>query len=150
MPDTKLSALPAAVNIDAGDLLLIEQAGVSKRMDFADLRETATKAITIVDIVATDDATFMFTPVALTVVATHAHRVAGTNVVYNVKHAPNRDDAGLDVFTVDITLTSTTGQTNAAGFNDGTIPANSWVWLEVVSVSGTVTMFGVVLETTED
>ena len=150
MPDTKLSDLTAITDIDAADLIYLVKGANSRGIAWTDLRETQSKAITIVDIVATDDATFMFTPVAITVVATHAHRVAGTNVVYNVKHAPNRDDAGLDVFTADITLTSTTGQTNNSGFNDETIPANSWVWLDVVSVSGTVTMFGVVLESTED
>ena len=150
MPDTKLSDLTAITDIDAADLIYLVKGVNSRGIAWNDLRETQSKAITIVDIVATDDATFMFTPVAITVVATHAHRVAGTNVVYNVKHALNRDDAGLDVFTVDITLTSTTGQTNNSGFNDATIPANSWVWLDVVSVSGLVTMFGVVLESTED
>ncbi len=150
MPDTKLTALANITDINAADQLYVEQGGVSKAITWDDLRPKNVKAITIVDIVATDDATFLFTTVAITVIATHAHRVAGTNVVYNVKHAPNRDDAGLDVFAADITLTSTEGQTNAAGFDDATIPANSWVWLDVVSVSGSVTMFGIVLGYNED
>jgi hypothetical protein len=56
----------------------------------------------------------------------------------------------LDVFTSDITLTSTAGQTNSSGFNDATIPANSWVWLDVVSVSGTPSRFHATVIYTED
>jgi hypothetical protein len=108
------------------------------------------KGITIADPVAADDATLFFTSVAITVGAVHSHITAGTNVVFNVHHAATRTGTGLLVFTANITLTSTAGQTNNSGFTDATIPANSWVWLDIVSVSGAVTMFHATVDYTED
>jgi hypothetical protein len=107
-------------------------------------------SVTIVDVANTDDPTLFFTSVAITVQAVHSHITAGTNVVFNVGHAATRTGSQLDVFTADITLTSTAGQTNNSGFNDATIPANSWVWVDVVSVSGAVTHFHATVEYTED
>jgi len=109
-----------------------------------------TKSFEVIDPVATDDLGMFFTPVAITVTATHTYITGTTNVVFNIGHASTRTGTQLDVFTGDITLTSTAGQTNNSGFNDATIPANSWVWCEVVSVSGTPTRFHVTLEYTED
>jgi hypothetical protein len=108
------------------------------------------KGLTIVDPTATDDATLFFTPVAVTITDVRSHIVAGTNVVFNLQHASTRNGTGLDVFTSSITLTSLSGQSNSTGFNDATIPANSWVWLNVVSVSGAVTQFHATAIYTED
>jgi len=111
---------------------------------------TLSKSITIPDPAADDDATIFYTPVAITVTAIYSHIVGTTNVVFNIQHASTRTGTGLDVFTSDITLTSTAGQTNNSGFNDETIPANSWVWLEVTSVSGTPDLFHTTIIYTED
>jgi len=111
---------------------------------------TLKASVTIVDPVAADDATLFFTPVAITVTAVNSHITGTTNVVFNINHASTRNGTGLDVFTADITLTTVSGQTNSSGFNDATIPANSWVWLDVVSVSGTPTMFHTTVTYTED
>lgn len=111
---------------------------------------TLSKSISIPDPTADDDATIFFTPVAITITAVHSHIVGATNVVFNINHASTRTGTGLDVFTSNITLTSTAGQTNNSGFNDATIPANSWVWLDVVSVLGTPTLFHTTIIYTED
>jgi hypothetical protein len=111
---------------------------------------TLSRSVTIVDPVATDDATLFFTPVAITITDVRSHITGTTNVVFNIGHAATRTGTQLDVFTSDITLTSTAGQSNASGFSDATIPANSWVWLEVVSVSGTPTFFHSTVIYTED
>lgn len=111
---------------------------------------TLSKSITIPDPVATDDITLFYTPVAITITGVYSHIEGTTNVVFNVGHAATRTGTQLDVFTSDITLTSTAGQSNTTGFNDATIPANSWVWLEAVSVSGTPTLFHGTIVYTED
>ena len=108
------------------------------------------RSITIKDPGAADDATMFFTPVAITVTDVRSHITGTTNVVFNINHASTRTGTGLDVFTSDITLTSTAGQSNASGFNDETIPANSWVWVDIVSVSGTPSMFHATVIYTED
>jgi hypothetical protein len=108
------------------------------------------KSISIIDPVATDDITMFFTPVAISVENALSHITGATNVVFNINHSATRTGTPLDVYTSDITLTSTAGQSNAAGFNDATIPANSWVWLDVVSVSGTPTAFSLTLIYKED
>jgi hypothetical protein len=111
---------------------------------------TLSRSITIPDPEAADDATMFFTPVAITVSDVRSHIEGATNVVFNISHASTRTGTALDVFSSDITLTSTAGQSNNSGFNDATIPANSWVWLDIVSVSGTPTLFHATVIYTED
>ena len=103
--------------------------------------KTSSKSITIPDPVATDDATIFYTEHAITVADVRSHITGTTNVVFNIQHASTRTGTPINVFTSNITLTSTAGQSNNTGFNDNTIPAGSWVWLNVASVSGTPTMF---------
>ena len=118
--------------------------------DGAEPKPSLRASATIVDPVATDDMTLFFTPVAITVTDVRSHITGTTNVVFNIQHASTRTGTGLDVFTSDITLTSTAGQSNSTGFNDATIPANSYVWVEVVSVSGTPSRFHATVIYTED
>lgn len=122
----------------------------SQISDLSHTSYTLSKSFTIPDPVDTDDATMFYTPVAITITATHSHITGGTNVVYNINHASTRTGTGLDVFTSDITETSTAGATHNTGFNDATIPAGSWVWLDIISISGTPTLFHVTLIYTED
>jgi hypothetical protein len=128
--------------------------GVATEMLMADgsVKDLATlsKSVTIIDPVATDDSTIFYTPVAITITDVRSHITGTTNVVFNISHATTRTGTPLDVFSSDITLTSTSGQSNNSGFNDATIPAGSWVWLDVVSVSGTPTRFHATVIYTED
>lgn len=62
------------------------------------------------------------------------------SVTWNLKHATDRSGAGTDLISGNVTTTNTTtGATNNTF--TGTIPANSFVWLNIVSVSGTVEQF---------
>ena len=106
--------------------------------------------ITIPNPTASDGNTIFYTPIAITITDVVSHITGTTNVVFNIQHASTRDGTGLDVFSSNITLTSTSGQTDNTGFNDATIPANSWVWLNIVSVSGSPTMFHATMIYTED
>ncbi len=112
---------------------------------FTQLPDQLSKSITVSNPEA-ETITIFYTSQAITIDSIESVRTAGTNVVFNIAHASTRTGTPLNVFTSDITLTSTTGQSNSTGFNDNTIPANSWVWLEIVSVSGTVTEFHTTLD----
>ena len=121
-----------------------------KDVDLTQVRGSHTESVSVPDPTDSDDVTLFFTPEAITVTAVHSHITAGTNVVFNIGHASTRTGTQLDVFTSDITQTSTSGATNNSGFNDASIPANSWVWLDIVSVSGSVTQFHATVEYTLD
>jgi hypothetical protein len=109
------------------------------------------KAISIPNPVAADDVTLFYTPTAITISAVYSHIIGSTNVVYNLRFASSRNSISLtSVFTSNITLTSNAGQTNNSGFNDATIPAGNWVWLNTVSVSGTPSLFHLTVEYTQD
>lgn len=92
-----------------------------------------------------------FTTVAITIQSSTAFRTGGTNFVYNIRHASTWDSGSPnDVFTSNITITSTSGTTTGSGFNDNTIPASSWVWVHVASQSGSPTDAGVTIDPTTD
>lgn len=112
---------------------------------------TLSRSVTIVNPADTDDATLFYTPVAVTVTDVRSHITAGTNVVYNIMHAATRDAGSPNsVFTSDVTETSTSGAGHSSGFSDATIPAGSWVWLSITSISGSVTMLHATVVFTED
>lgn len=144
--DLTVTADITANSIDiggAGNNLMLDDGNVKA---LPTLRES----VTIVDPTDADDVTLFFTPVAITITDVRSHITGTTNVVFNIQHASTRTGTGLNVFTSDITLTSTSGQSNNTGFNDATIPANSWVWVNIASVSGTPSMFHASLMYTED
>lgn len=64
------------------------------------------------------------------------------SVTWTLKYAPNRDDAGTEVVTGGTATTSTAGQT-ITSFNNATIPADSWVWLETTAQTGIVGVLSV-------
>ena len=144
--DLTVTADITANSIDVGG------SGSDVMLDDGNTKALATlrESVTIVDPTDTDDVTIFFTPVAITITDVRSHITGTTNVVFNIGHASTRTGTQLDVFTSDITLTSTSGQSNNSGFNDATIPANSWVWLEIVSVSGTPDLFHASIIYTED
>lgn len=111
-----------------------------------------TKEICLQDPVAGDTSLFFIwhNYEAITIAETESFITGTTNVVWNLGHAATRTGTQLDVFTSDITLTSTAGQNNNSGFNDATVPADSYIWLEVVSISGTPTSICVSVRFTVD
>jgi hypothetical protein len=113
--------------------------------------ETKAGAIHFESPAANDEFLMFFTNVAVTVQESRGVKSSGgTNFVYNIRHSTTRSAAGNSVFSSNVTVTST-GTGNAGGAtSDPTIPANSWVWVQIISVSGTVDWGEVTLEFTED
>jgi hypothetical protein len=65
------------------------------------------------------------------------------SVTYTIRHATSRA-AGTEIDTGGDVITSvTTADCAISGFEDATIPSNSWVWLDIAAQSGTVTEIAV-------
>jgi hypothetical protein len=62
--------------------------------------------------------------------------VSGGSVTYEIRYATDRSTAGTLAILADTVTNTTTGAT--ATLQNQPIPINSWVWLEVTAVSGTV------------
>lgn len=96
------------------------------------------KHVTIENPTSGDDVTWFFTNRAIT--ATEIRLVAvGSSVssVITIRHSTDRSAVGTIVDAN--TVTSTTTGHDVTAISDATIPANSFVWVEVGTTSGTVT-----------
>lgn len=102
---------------------------------------TMSKAITVEEPTDSEDISMFFTPEAITITEMRAVlRGSSTpSVTWTVRHhATDRSNAGNEVVTGGTTTTSTTSGSDVTSFNDATIPADSFVWLESTAQSGTV------------
>jgi hypothetical protein len=110
------------------------------------------KAITVESPTATEDISMFFTDDAVTVTQLNAVlRGSSTpSVTWTIRHSTDRSAAGNEVVTSGTTTTSTTTGSEVTSFNDATIPAGSFVWLETSAQSGTVDELNVIIEFTID
>lgn len=98
------------------------------------------KSITVESPTATEDLSMFFTPVAITVTKMTAVLVGASSpsLTWTVRFATDRSATGTEVVTSGTTTTSTTTGSVVTSFNDATIDANCFVWLETTAQSGTV------------
>ncbi len=111
------------------------------------------RSISIESPTDSEDITLFHTSVAITITRCVAVlRGSSTpSVSYNIKHAVNdRSAAGNSLWSSDEVITSTTSEDAGTTFNDDTVAADSFVWLETSAQSGTVDELHVTLEYTED
>lgn len=110
------------------------------------------KTITVDEPTGAEDIGLWFTDVAITVTQMNAVLVGSSSpsVTWTVRHSPDRSAAGNEVKTAGTTTTSTTTGSEVTSFNDPTIPADSWVWLETTAQSGTVTSLSLTVKYTID
>jgi hypothetical protein len=111
-----------------------------------------TKGVSIESPTATEDITLFFTDDAITITQMNAVLVGSSTptVTWTIRHNTDRAAAGNQVVTGGTTTTSTTTGSEVTSFNDATIPAGSWVWLETTAQGGTVDLLNVTLEFTID
>lgn len=144
--DIKTLSLPASTTISTFGASLVDDA------DAATAR--ATLGITTVletfkgsleNPVATDEFTLGFTNRAITITEIRAVLVGSStpSVTWTIRHSTDRSATGNEVVTSGTTTTSTTTGSDVTSFNDATIPADSFIWLEVSAQSGTVTELSV-------
>lgn len=99
-------------------------------------------SITVEDPGAAEDITIAFTNKAITITEIRAVLIGSStpSVTWTIRHnATDRSAAGNEVVTGGTTTTSTTSGSDVTSFNDATIPADSFIWLETTAQSGTVT-----------
>lgn len=113
---------------------------------------TQSESITIETPTNAEDASVFFTAVAITITKMAAVLTGSStpSVTWTVRHSTDRNATGNEVVTSGTTTTSTTTGSIVTSFNDATIPANSFVWLETTAKSGTVTSINVTLIFTTD
>ena len=101
-----------------------------------------TKSITILSPQATDKVTLFALPYAATLTKLQAViRGSSTpSVNYNVKYGTDRS-SGTTVVSIGSTVSSTTTGDVVTSFNNSSPAADSYVWLEMIAVSGTVDEF---------
>jgi len=101
---------------------------------------------------SSEDITMFFTDDAITITQMNAVlRGSSTpSVTWTVRHDTDRSATGTEVVTSGTTTTSTTTGSEITSFNDETIPAGSWIWLETTAQSGTVDEINVTIEYTVD
>lgn len=110
------------------------------------------KSATVESPTSSEDITLFFTDDAITITQMNAVlRGSSTpSVTWTIRHNSDRSAAGNEVVTSGTTTTSTTTGSEVISFNDATIPAGSWVWLETSAQSGTVDELNITLEYTRD
>ncbi|KKM06777.1 hypothetical protein LCGC14_1740550, partial [marine sediment metagenome] len=112
---------------------------------------TKTKNIAVEDPTASEDISWFFTPIAITVTEVTAVNVGSSpSVTISIMHNTDRNAAGNNVLTSATAITNTTTGQNPAIAGDVTIPIDSFVWLETSAQSGTVDILLVSLTYTED
>jgi len=95
-----------------------------------------TKTITIESPTSSDDITIFRTDDAITVKEVIAVSTGSSpNTRFRLRHSTNRAVTG-NVLSTNLATTSTTVG-NRATLSDATIPANSWVWIEMIAARGT-------------
>lgn len=109
------------------------------------------KSITVESPTATEDISIYFTNVAITILEMRAVvRGSSPSVTWTIRHATDRSAAGAQVVTGGTVTTSQTTGSDVTTFNDATIPADSFIWLETTAQSGTVDELAVTLFHNED
>jgi hypothetical protein len=105
------------------------------------------RSITVASPIAGDSFTLFFTTVAMPLAQLRSLALGTTpSVTFSVKYGSSRA-SGTEVVTSGITCTNSTTGLSTTTFTNGTIPANSFVWVDVTAVSGSVSELHVSLLT---
>lgn len=101
---------------------------------------------------ALDEATLYYFEEAVTIRRMQGVKSnAGTSLDVQLHHSTDRNAAGNEVFSADRVIDDdNTGNAFVDTFDDNTIPASSWLWIEVPAISGVPTWFSVSIVFTKD
>ena len=111
-----------------------------------------TKHVTIEDPTDAEDFTVCHFPAAVTITEVVAVVIGSStpSVTIEPQHNTDRSAAGNNVLSAATAITSeTTGQT-LTSFDDATLPADSYLWIETTAQSGTVDELHITITYTED
>jgi hypothetical protein len=133
-----------------GLLYTLNDAGTE--LPVAGQKDPESKSIIIENPSNSEDLSFFFTDVAITITKMRAILVgsATPSVTWTIRHGTDRSATGAEVVTGGSTTTDTTTGSDITSFNDPTVVANSHVWIETTAQSGTVDSIIVTVFYTED
>lgn len=97
------------------------------------------KSISIETPTASDDISLFYTDEAITITKIVFVITGSTSVTTTIRHGTDRSATGTEVVTGGTVASSTTTGNVVTSFNDATIVADSFVWLETTALSGTPT-----------
>lgn len=105
------------------------------------------KSITIESPGAAEDISMFFTNEAITITEIRAILVGADtpSVTWTIRHGTDRSATGAEAVTGGTTTTSVSSGSDVTSFNDATIVADSFVWLETTAKSGTVTTLSITI-----
>lgn len=107
------------------------------------------EGVTVIRPQVEDDVTLMFTSQSLTLQNIYAHiQTTGASVTMNIHFGSERDGVFNSVFNVDQVITSTPGA-EVPNMDVVNIPANNWLWVEIIATSGDPIMFHVTADYTK-
>lgn len=151
-PDIKTLVLPADTTISTFGASLVDDTSANAARTTLGANQHE-KSITVEDPGSAEDISMFFTNRAITITEMRAVLIGSStpSVTWTVRHyATDRSNAGNEVVTSGTTTTSTSTGSDVTSFNDATIPADSYVWLETTAQSGTVTEFNLTIVYTLD
>lgn len=104
------------------------------------------KGTTILAPTATDNVTLYYTKRPITITELDSVITGADNVTWFIRHAATRNSATPDnVVTGGTVTTSASSGTIVTSFDDATIPAGRWVWLQITALGGTPTSIHVTM-----
>lgn len=109
------------------------------------------KSLTLENPTGSEDLSIWFTPRAITVTEMRCvlRGSGGQSLTWTVRHGSDRSAAGNEVVTGGTTTTSTTTGSDVTSFNDETVDADSFIWLETTAIAGTVNTAHITIVYTE-
>lgn len=138
-----------------GDILFRSGNGFSSRpiqiSDISDFIKSDSKSATVESPTDSEDISLFFTKSAITISQiTAVVRGTSPSLTFTIRHSTDRSSVGNEAVTGGTVANNSTTGTVISSFDDATIPANSYVWLETTAQSGTVDEFNVTLDYNED
>ena len=102
-------------------------------------KEVRCASIIIEDPTATEDLSFFFSNLAITITEMRAVLTGSStpSVTWTVRHGTDRNATGAEVVTSGTATTSTTTGSDVTSFNDATVLADSHLWVETTAQGGT-------------
>ena len=129
-----------------------QHAATKKYVDDQGHVNTLTKSLTIEDPTDAEDFSWVHFPAAVTITEVVAVVVGSDtpSVTIEPQHNTDRSAAGNNVLSAATAITNTTTGQTLTSFDDATLPANSYLWLETTAQSGTVDELHITITYTED
>tara|TARA_R110000772_G_scaffold99174_1_gene198775 strand:- start:50084 stop:51673 length:1590 start_codon:yes stop_codon:yes gene_type:complete len=108
------------------------------------------KSMTIINPTASEDVTLFYTNQSVVVnkISSTIKQSATSNVSFTLRYNADRDATGTEIITGGTYCTSNTLANTVYSFDSATIAANTFLWLETTSITGSVQEFHVTIDFT--